>query len=270
MNGAVKNSLIPAIILMLAACGGDLPDTNPTTAATTQAAAEPAGPLETALPSPLPDPSPAPTPTPEQLAEGPSCKQVPRNGRLFPEAPVPVAPEFASFVGTGDTRMAVSTLSGKTICVDLYGMQRISRMAVTNDGRFLTFSWIGYEADGYKVVDRAGPGTVIETGARPSFSPSRKRFLAAQMSEAAFGGLEGIGVWEVGERTTRRIVTIEDEAPRGAAWRVERWGGEDCAVLSMIPIESLEDKRDRIQLRIKGKEWTLEALPRGMQGCAPA
>lgn len=277
MNVAAKASLMMTALL-LAGCGGDLPaDTSETSAAAEAAGVSPA---TSPVPSPTPtaelvlaEAAPAPSAAPGPAtgtATGPSCKQVPRNGRLFPEAPVPVAPEFAAFVGPGDTRLAVSTLAGKTICVDLYGIQRLSRMAVTKDGRFLTFSWIGYEADGYKVIDRAGPGTVLETGARPSFSPSRQRFLAAQMSEAAFGGLEGIGVWDIGPRTSRQIVTITREAPRGTAWRVERWVGEDCAVLSMIPMDSLEDRRERIQLRLTGKEWTLAALPAGLQGCDTA
>lgn len=195
---------------------------------------------------------------------------MPTRGRDYPERPVPIPASLADVVTAGQTRLGVESLGGKPVCIDLDGIAHTSAVAMTADQRFASFSWFGYEEDGYKVVDRIGPGKVIETGSRPMFSPSRKRFAAAQVRSAGPGGMVTIRVWEVSKHGTQRIVNVTNDAQRDSDWRVDRWGGEDCVALSMLPPEVDQGPRQRVQLRIHKKAWTLEAMPAGTRACAGA
>jgi hypothetical protein len=196
------------------------------------------------------------------------CREVPTRGRDYPNRPVPIPAAIAEMATAGQTRLGVETLSGKPVCIDLDGIAHTSPLALTGDERFVSFSWFGYEEDGYKVVDRTGAGKVIETGGRPMFSPSRKRFAAAQVRSAGSSGVVTIRVWEVGKHGTERVVNVTNDAPRDSDWRVERWGGENCVALSMLPPEVDQGPRQRVQLRILKKSWALEAMPVGTKACA--
>jgi hypothetical protein len=72
----------------------------------------------------------------------------------------------------------------------------------------------------------------IETGVTPIFSPSGRRFASVDVSEAAFGAFEALGVWEVNEDSIRNLVRIEDLLERGYDWRLVRWASDDCIVFA--------------------------------------
>ncbi len=151
---------------------------------------------------------------------------------------VPVIPaEFRSVVrAVSPDRLVVTALDGRPIPVDIeYYVP--SRFSLHQRGRYLGFAVDGHEANGYLMVDRSAPAheAVAETGIAPTFSPDGLYFAAAEMSEAAFGNLEGLGVWQVLPSTTRRIF-FTDAVPRAFEWRVEGWPRADCVALSAIDL----------------------------------
>ncbi|MBW8755824.1 MAG: hypothetical protein JF595_17095 [Sphingomonadales bacterium] len=163
---------------------------------------------------------------------------------------------------------AIATLGGGTLCVDTSWMETAEHVALSPDGRFLSFGWIGYEAYGHIVVDRAGSGEAIETGVVPVFSPSRRYFAAADQTESEFGSLSGLAVWSVGLARTTEIGRI-GELPRMQDWRVDSWVGESCIELSAVALDLPPEqarKAPRIRFRAgPGKGgWRLS---RNAQGC---
>ncbi|KAJ8137315.1 hypothetical protein OY671_009472, partial [Metschnikowia pulcherrima] len=121
-------------VVTLAGCGQDAtPAPRPAQSATPAATGAPAmmasatpSPAPSASPAPLPSPSPESTPAPSASATPapafPPCAEVPRRGRYFPDKPVMIpGASHASVIG-GTTRLSVKTLSGRTSCVNMYGM----------------------------------------------------------------------------------------------------------------------------------------------------
>lgn len=212
---------------------------------------------------PIAGPDLALCPTLEPLTE-------PLNDR---SKPLPVPKQFAMLVRADRDQFAVATIYGGTTCVDVRPMTTVSRFAISRDRRFLSFDWLGYEADGHVIVDRTGKGQSIDTGVTPIFSPSGRRFAAVQQSEAAFGALEGFGVWQVGAVGVRELA-LQRDIPALADWRVDGWVGEDCINLSGIPHDRIPQgttrltrlKRDRYAGTPVGEGWLLTPSP---TGCPP-
>lgn len=184
--------------------------------------------------------------------------------------PLPVPASFAMLVASSRDRLAVSTIYGGTTCVDTRAIGRLSGLAVSDDRRFVSFDWTGYETGGHLIVDRTGRGQTLETGARPVFSPSRRAFAAVQQSEAAFGTLEGFGVWRVGVVGLREAA-LQQDIPSLADWRIDGWVGEDCINLSGIPHDRLpagrgglaKVRRDRYIASQIGEGWVVMPSPGG-------
>jgi hypothetical protein len=137
--------------------------------------------------------------------------------------PVPAA--FAMVIGSSRDQYAVATIYGGIVCIDTREMTDVRNFTISDDRRFVEFDWNGYEAGGHVVVDRTGKGQAIDTGASPVSSPSRRRFAAVQQSEAAFGSLEGFGVWQVNVVGLTRLALRQD-IPSLADWRIDGWGGD--------------------------------------------
>jgi hypothetical protein len=163
------------------------------------------------------------------------------------ETGLPVPHAFAGVVRSNLYHFLVSTLNGGTLCVDTSWMFQIEEP--TAEGRFLSFAWVGYEAFGHILVDRAGQGTVIDTGEAPAFSPNGEFVAGLQVSEAGWGGLEGFAIWRVtptGLAKHFTLVTDKDgplpEVFRGelAEWRIDNWVGEDCLAISAASWDALE------------------------------
>jgi hypothetical protein len=147
-------------------------------------------------------------------------------------------------------------------------MESADKLALSPDGRFLSFGWLGYESYGHIVVDRAGKGAVIETGVAPHFSPSRRYFAAADQTESEFGSLSGLAIWRVDAARTTEIGRV-NELPRMHDWRIDGWVGESCIDLSAVAFEQSPDD-PKLQRRIRyragpGKDgWH---VARNAQGC---
>ena len=154
-------------------------------------------------------------------------------GRPKPAPAIPSELRAMVAEATAD-RLVVRGLGGQLIPVSLDWIEPID-VASYRDGRYLGFAISGYEVGGYTIVDRRGAGeaATIETGIAPVFSPDGRFFAAAEMSDAAFGNLNGVAWWEVlPDRTVQRLFT--DALPRGFDWRVDGWVRPDCVAISAI------------------------------------
>jgi len=177
------------------------------------------------------------------LPDLPKCQAeyIPLVDGPIPGDPLAIEAKFASIAVTDPTIMAVATLAGGTVCVDITWASQIENMEFLRSERFLGFDWYGYEAFGYMLIDRAGAGRVIDSGVRPIFSPGGKHLASLQVSEAGWGGMEGFAVWEVTPNDLDRIAEagLDDEGvlpeifrQEVADWRIDRWIGESCLAIS--------------------------------------
>lgn len=156
------------------------------------------------------------------------------------KGPIPVPRVWSGVVRSERPFLAVSTLGGRTLCVETSGIENIDEPEISRDGRFLGFAWYGYETGGYMVIDRAGKGVQFDTGDKPVPSPSGQLAAVVQYSEAAFGSLEGFGVWQVGTPPMRELARLT--FPEGLTdWRMDGWRGEACVLLSAMRFEDLPD-----------------------------
>ena len=199
----------------------------------------------------------------------PGCTppEQPDSGERSRTKPIPVPAMLRSILKSSLHHFAVTTLTGKQVCIDMSWIDSAEDLTLTPDGRFVSFGWMGYESYGHTIVDRAGKGTVIETGVAPVFSPSRRLFAAADQTESEFGALSGLAVWRVDAAATTEIGRI-NELPRRNGWRVDRWVGESCIELSALPLDvdpGTARPGQRIRFRadpIKGR-WRIVQAPRG-------
>lgn len=193
-----------------------------------------------------------------------SCPRptVPDAGERERTKPLTVPPVLRPIMGSSLYHYAVSTLGGARICVDVSWVNSAERHTLSPDRRFVTFSWLGYETYGHKLIDRSGAGQVVEVGAMPVFSPSRRLFAAIDQTESEYGSLSGLAIWRVRPVGVAEVARLED-LPRMYGWRIDGWSGEDCMNLSAVPHERMnggdEDvtklRRDRFIARPRGGTW---------------
>jgi hypothetical protein len=187
--------------------------------------------------------------------------------------PLPIPARFAAIMRSDMDHLAVTTLAGGTLCIDARWTDNTSAMTLSADGRFVSFDWGGYEAFGHMLVDRAGRGKSIDTGAAPIFSPSRKLLAAVEQSASGFGALNAFAVWQVGAQSLTEVAMI-DQLPRMEDWRIDKWSGDGCIELSAVTFENVPDDnaalkdapREHFTARA-GKGWTL-APADGPGACA--
>lgn len=152
--------------------------------------------------------------------------------RRVPPVPAALRPLFREI--TRD-RLVVRGLRGGdvTIDIDQYEPDNFRTFA---GGRFLGFSFMGYESAGYMLVDRTmtGEEAVIATGAAPAFSPDGRHFASVEVSGSEAGDLETFAVWEVAAEGVRQRLYVT-ALPAGNDWRVDGWPREDCVALSAAP-----------------------------------
>ena len=131
-------------------------------------------------------------------------------------------------------RIVVRRITGEDVVIDLTDREA-EALAQFGGGRFVGFPYEGYEYFGFTLVDRAADGeaALVHTGARPVFSADGRYFASVAMTEAAFGDMEGLSVWEVlPARVARRFYS--DALPRGIDWRIDGWPRADCVAVSAI------------------------------------
>ena len=177
-------------------------------------------------------------------------------------------PHQKAVVATVD-RLAVLSQGGQTLCIDMRLRGEVTNIAMSPEGRFFTFDWAGYEADGHVIVDRSGTGQIIDTGGKPSVSPSRQRIAAVHQSEAAFAELEGLGIWQINAVGMQQIGLVSN-IPELADWRIDSWVSEDCIDMSGIPFSRVSESsagaaRDRYIAKPYGNAWR---VVRTTLGCA--
>jgi hypothetical protein len=173
----------------------------------------------------------------------------------------------AKIVATDFDRVAVSTLGGKTLCIDARYQEAIADAALTADKRFFGYGWSGYEAYGYILADRARDGAEFETGAKPVFSASGKRLASVEWSESGFGGLNGVLVMAVEPDRLRELGRIENLPEGYTDWRFDRWVRNGCFTLSAVTFENYPEDgeptdrtpRDRFIGLETNKLWAIEA-----------
>ncbi len=156
-------------------------------------------------------------------------------GRPKPTPQIPPALR-SMVVESRPERLTVRGLAGQEIPVSLEWFEPLD-FTTYRDGRYLGFRYLGYEEDGYILVDRIsrGAAAIIETGAAPLFSPDGRYFAAAQMTEAGWNNLEGVALWQVlPDRTVRRF--FSNALPFAPDWRTDRWARPDCVIMSSVEI----------------------------------
>lgn len=232
------------LALLLAGCGGgsEAPDAN-----------------AVAKVPPLP-----PVPTPVVRLSCPEWSP-PDDGEdygLMLEAPLPIPAEFGELVSASTTVMTVQSLSRTPVCVRLGWITEVSDFWLSADKRFLGFTRNGYESFGHIMIDRSGKGQEIETGEMPVFSQDRTLFAAAQVDPSGWGGLEGIGVWEVHPSGVTELTRIVKDVPDGE-WEIDEVGPGRCVALSYTARESGEGDKGTpssapYRLSLKDGKWLLE------------
>ncbi|MDR2858297.1 MAG: hypothetical protein LBV50_10685 [Novosphingobium sp.] len=173
--------------------------------------------------------------------------------------PLPVPAGLRAIVKADLDHYAIATLGGGTVCVDTSWMESMEGFTGSQNGRFLSFGWHGYEAFGHMFIDRAGRGQAVDTGVAPSFSPSRALMAAVEISESTFGSLNAFAVWRIEASGVREIGRVED-LPSMFDWRIDRWAGESCIALSALPLDAEEARkapRTRFVARPKGRGWSV-------------
>ena len=169
------------------------------------------------------------------------------------ETPIPaIPPEFRSII-SGATRdtLTLRALDGRKIPVAISGY-RVWVYRLYQNGRYFGMELSGYEVFGYVLVDRAALNdNVIETGNAPLLSDDGRWFAVAGKTDADQGNFEGIGLWEVGPRSsTRRFFT--NALPSGSQWQNERWVGNCFSFSAFLDSgEGYEEKRSSISLWVK-------------------
>ena len=92
---------------------------------------------------------------------------------------IPVPSMLRSIGKSSLHHFAVTTLTGRQVCIDMSWIETAEDLSLTPDLRFVSFGWLGYESYGHYMIDRAGKGQALETGVAPVFSPSRRFFERA-------------------------------------------------------------------------------------------
>jgi hypothetical protein len=191
--------------------------------------------------------------------------------RLERKQPLEVPTALSAIVASDFDHIAVSTLRGETLCIEADWIEGTSDMALSEDGRFVSFAWYGYEEYGFKLIDRSEAGAVIETGAKPVPAPSGRLAAAVEYSESGYGSLNALGIWDIAATPVREIAIVQ--FPEGLTdWRFDGWAGDDCIALSATTFDRLgadgsgpdESERDRFVSRA-GSGWQVQAT--GETGC---
>lgn len=184
----------------------------------------------------------------------------PNGGERTRTTPLPVPKALRPVMKSSLLHYAIATRPTGTICVDTSWKDAAENIALSPDGRFLSFDWMGYETAGHILVDRTGKGQVVETGAAPVFSPSRALFASVEISEAGFGALNGFAVWQALPIGVRQVGLIDEAMPFMADWRIDRWVGESCIQLSALPLTAAPESRiprTRFAARPKRGGWAV-------------
>jgi hypothetical protein len=236
--------------------------------------AEPTAPVTPQSAKASPSASPAAAAAAAVAAAAPDIARCDAQHVRHPDDPTPGAPAaipeaFRGVARASPLELALLTQSGTTLCDNNVWVGAIARMEWLREDRLLGWEWQGYEAYGYRIFDRAGRGTVTETGARPVFSPGGRRFASVEYSESGFGALNGYGVWEVRPNALAQLggdaSAFESEGETAGIsepnvftgtygeWSITGWQGETCFGIAMRS----EDGRRTAYHAAQSADWRL-------------
>lgn len=239
-------------------------------------------PLVAAAPAQAAPTRPAATPPASPLARGktarPDLRKCEKYGPVKADEterrtkPLVFPAQFSTYVATDRDHVAVSSFSGRTICIDARFLHSIDNVRQFGNGRFFGYGWYGYEVNGYQLVDRAGNGALLDTGAMPVFSPSGSRLGAVEWSEAGFGMLNAVLVADVLPGEVSEVARIEQLPQYFADWRFDRWQGEECFEISAMKYDdawaqdgsfNANAPRQKYKVFRSVKGWRLSPAPKG-------
>ncbi|HEX4846796.1 MAG TPA: hypothetical protein VFV30_01515 [Novosphingobium sp.] len=171
-----------------------------------------------------------------------------------------ILPDAAAGLFVADRyRMAVSSLSGATICIDTYGIEGISNAKVSPDKRFISFDWGGFEAFGHSIIDRSGRGQEVDTGTAPLTTADGRRMAAVDLSESGFGSLNAFAVWDIDPTGIKEIARFSEGLPDLGQWTATGWSGDTCVNLEFDGWDEQAGKSRRQPWRAAaGKGWRPE------------
>jgi hypothetical protein len=170
----------------------------------------------------------------------PSCPPRARDeGEPFLDKAPKIPRKYRSIMTASKTDLAIASENGKTICVKLGWVGHLEEYWHSADMRFIGFDYYGHETHGHIMIDRKGDGQEINTGARPIFSPDKKHFAFAQLSDSGWGNFEGVAVWTVNADNSTKSISVENNEdeqllPYGIDWKVDHWIDNTNVRLSMI------------------------------------
>lgn len=171
------------------------------------------------------------TPAAQASTARQTCEQFPQSDDDGTPTRPDVPLELTAFVEASTTTITIERESGSPACIDVaYGEVDVWHQFV--GGRLIGVGITGHEFNSYLVVDRNSAAEPVETGVKPVFSPSGRRFASVDVSESGFGAFEALGVWEVTDTSIRNLVTREDLLDRGYDWQLVHWAADDCLVFS--------------------------------------
>ncbi|MEG3145513.1 hypothetical protein U1839_12705 [Sphingomonas sp. RT2P30] len=152
-------------------------------------------------------------------------------------APLSIPRAYRNIVSSTRRVMTIQSLGQKPVCVELGELVGEATDFRSYNKRFLGFYHRGFEAFGYRLIDRVGQ-IDIETGDAPDFSEDGTMLASVQLVPEGDmeGDFDAIGIWEVmPDRTVIRAAFASDAVPRGALWQSEGWQGNRCVAFSSIP-----------------------------------
>ena len=154
--------------------------------------------------------------------------------------PLKFPARFGKIVASKPDFVAVITVSGKTLCVDVRDIWKVENPALSADERWFEYDWTANEAYGHTLIDRSGEGQEVETGAKPIAAPSGNRLASLEMSESEFGSLNGVLVLEVLPKGMKELARIETMPEADInSWRIDRWRGDNCFEISSLPVGTI-------------------------------
>ena len=156
--------------------------------------------------------------------------------------PIALPADWQGIATSSRNWIAIWTEHSRTYCVETAWMFEATNLERFGE-RFLGFNWVGLEAFGYILIDRARQGREIDTGARPLFSPDGSKFATLQRSDANYGGFEGFAIWQThGNMLEPYIVNAGPPLYPMYDWRIDGWEGEHCLHISAVPYDRFDGK----------------------------
>ena len=162
--------------------------------------------------------------------------------------PISLPNEWVGVAASSQNWIAVATEFNTTYCVETTWIHEAANFERFGQ-RFLGFEWNfgSREAFGYILIDRAGQGRVIDTGAKPVFSPDGGYLATLSRTDANNFSFEGFAIWQTYSHRLEPIF-VNDGPPfyPMVDWRIDRWEGNNCLHISAAPYDRFNGQWENI------------------------